>query len=163
MEKFTFFWNGPFSQWHPCKFKVHEHEFNCAEQFMMASKASFFGDQESYEKIMASKNPKEQKQLGRKVKDFIAAEWDEVAKSVVRKGNYAKFMQNPDLLEKLLETKGTTLVEASPYDKIWGIGLSEADERCLDRNQWKGTNWLGEVLTFVRDRIIEEKEKGKSD
>ena len=78
-------------------------------------------------------------------------------------GNYAKFTQNPDLLKTLIDTIGTTLVEASPYDKVWGIGLAEDDPKALNRETWEGTNWLGEVLTDLRtylyyDRFVKKPE-----
>lgn len=162
-EKFTFFWDGPFSQWYLSKFTIDEIEYNCCEQFMMAEKARFFNDEETLKKIMASINPKEQKKLGREVRGFLVSEWEYVACNIVYKGNLAKFTQNKKLKELLLNTKGTILVEASPYDKIWGIGLSENDPRSLDRNQWLGKNWLGEVLTKVREQIINEDKESRFD
>ena len=130
--------------------------YNTAEQYMMASKARTFFDGDSIGKILASDNPKEQKALGRKVKDFDPDEWNRVAKKFVFIGNYAKFTQDEDLKKILLATMGTTLVEASPFDKIWGIGMKEDDPLALDRKTWNGTNWLGEVLTQVRDHIYHE-------
>ena len=156
-EQFTFFWNGPFSQWYPSPFEVDGRMFINAEQFMMYSKAMLFKDEDIAYKIMKSTNPKEQKALGRKVKNFNIETWSGPALgrrprawSIVRKGSWNKFSQNPDLLEILADTAGTTLVEASPYDKIWGIGLSEWDSARLTRENWLGTNWLGEILTNVR-------------
>jgi ribA/ribD-fused uncharacterized protein len=155
-EKFTLFWDGPFSQWTGCKLVIDDIVYNCAEQYMMAEKAKLFDDQDSLALIMESNNPREQKKIGRSVKNFHAERWAAVSREVVYNGNYAKFTQNPDLLNKLLATHGTTIVEASPYDCIWGIGLREEDERALDRSQWRGTNWLGEVLTGLREDLIEE-------
>tara|TARA_Y100000034_G_scaffold125150_2_gene174323 strand:+ start:2916 stop:3398 length:483 start_codon:yes stop_codon:yes gene_type:complete len=153
-EKFTFFWDGPFSQWlRGFSFKVDDVEYSTAEQYMMAEKARLFDDNATLKKIMATSSPKEQKALGREVKNFDAGKWNAVAKDVVKKANLAKFRQNPKLKDQLLATEGTTLVEASPYDKIWGIGLRENDARALDRQTWQGTNWLGEVLTQVREEI----------
>lgn len=159
MEKFTLFWGGPFSQWLPCTFTIDEIEYNCTEQYMMAEKARFFQDNESLEKIMKSNSPRSQKAYGRKVKNFNAESWSAYAKSVVFKANMAKFSQNKNLLNELFKTKGTTLVEASPYDKIWGIGLSEDNPDTLDRSKWRGTNWLGEVLNDVRDKLMAEAEE----
>lgn len=153
-EKFTFFWNGPFSQWHPSPFTIGDITYNCAEQYMMACKALLFEDLITYTKIMASDSPAEQKRLGREVRNFDTEKWNGVAKCVVKKGNIAKFIQNPELKKVLLETRGTTLVEASPVDKIWGVGLEENDPRIQDRSQWQGTNWLGEVLTEVREEML---------
>lgn len=153
-ERFTLFWHGPFSQWHPCKFEIHGLTYNCAEQYMMAQKARLFSDWDSERLIMEAKDPSVQKKLGRKVQGFNAREWDMVAKHMVYRGNWCKFTQNPDLKEKLFATDGTTLVEASPYDKIWGIGLTVDDPRALDRSTWRGTNWLGEVLTKLREDLM---------
>ena len=154
-EKFTFFWNGEFSQWYPCKILVDGLEYNCAEQYMMAQKANLFRDQESHEKIMQATHPREQKSLGRQVKNFNLDKWNDFAPFVVWKGSWAKYTQHPTLRKKLLDTIGTTLVEASPYDKIWGIGLIADDDRAKHRSTWLGTNWLGEILTKVRNSLYE--------
>lgn len=156
MSEFTFFWDGPFSQWYPSFFTVDGVEYCCCEQYMMAKKALFFGDNDTYKKIMETTSPREQKKLGREVKNFNEGQWNKVAKDIVEEGNYAKFSQNKSLKDILLATKGTSLVEASPYDKIWGIGLREGDPLTLSRETWRGTNWLGEVLDKVRDRLINE-------
>lgn len=153
-EEFTFFWHGPFSQWYPSNFKVEEIQYSHAEKYMMASKARFFGDHQTLRKIMSSNSPREQKSLGRQVANFDEGRWNMVARAAVYKGNHAKFTQNPDLKEKLLATKGTTLVESSPYDQIWGVGLAESDSRILDRKTWRGKNWLGEVLTNLREDLL---------
>lgn len=155
-EKFTFFWFGPFSQWHICSFIVDGIVYNSSEQFMMAMKAMYFLDDEVLAEIMATDSPKKQKGLGRKVNNFDADKWNLVCKDFVYKGNKAKFEQNHELKLLLLATEGTTLVEASPYDKIWGIGLSEHDPKSRDRSTWKGKNWLGEVLTKLREDMIAE-------
>ena len=153
-EKFTFFWKHRFGQWSRCKFEVDGHTYNCCEQYMMAEKARLFNDEESLKKIMASTNPKEQKALGRKVKNFDYEKWNEEKTKIVYKGNYHRFNQNEEDLKLLFETDGTTLVEASPYDKIWGIGMKENDPRALDRDQWIGQNLLGETLTKVRRDLM---------
>ena len=156
MEKFTFFWKGHFSQWFPSKFVIDGISYLCAEQYMMARKATFFGDSKTLNKIMITTSPKEQKALGRTVKPFDINKWNAIVKEIVFKGNLAKFRQNPKLKDKLLDTIGTTLVEASPLDKIWGIGLSAKDEKALNRDTWQGTNWLGEILTNVREELLSE-------
>ena len=155
MEKFTFFWKdrSPFSNWYPSTFQVDNITYYRMEQFMMAEKARLFGDQETLAKIMATTNPREHKELGRQVKGFDKAKWDAVARDVVYKGCLAKFSQNPALKKALLATEGTSMVEASPVDRIWGIGLAEDDPRALDRSTWLGLNWLGEVLDRVREEL----------
>jgi len=153
-EKFTLFWHGTFSQWFPSKFKINGIIYNCAEQYMMAQKAIMFGDDEMLKTIMGTDNPKTQKVCGRNVKGFHENKWNQYTQAIVFDGNMAKFIQNPDILDELIATEGTTLVEASPYDKIWGIGLGEHDPDAVDRTKWKGTNWLGEILTKSRDIIM---------
>ncbi|MCU6792373.1 NADAR family protein [Paenibacillus sp. WQ 127069] len=158
MEKFTFFYRteSPFSQWHPAEFVVSRVPFNCSEQFMMYQKAKLFKDEEMAEKILLAKSPAEQKQLGRMIRKFHKEEWEMHCKQFVYDGNYAKFTQNQHLLERLLETKGTTLVEASPTDRIWGVGLLESSSQIRNRKTWRGTNWLGEVLTNLREDLISQ-------
>lgn len=157
-EEFVLFWDGPFSQWCKSTFMtesiyVGTEKYTCAEQYMMSEKALFFKDFETRKEIMSTDNPRIQKELGRKVKGFNAEEWSKVAKQIVFRGNLAKFTQNPELKRALMETGTKTIVEASPYDTIWGIGLGEEDPRALDRATWKGLNWLGEVVTDVREFI----------
>lgn len=154
-EQFTFFWKteSPFSQWHPSEFTINEIKYCCAEQYMMACKAKLFNDLDALNKIMATDDPRKQKKLGRQVNNFNAEMWEQNCKSVVYDGNKAKFTQNPKLLEALLATGDTTLVEASPYDKTWGIGLSENDPLAHSRDTWQGTNWLGEILTKLRNDL----------
>lgn len=155
MEKFTFFWSGPFSNWYKCAFKVNSTTYNCTEQYMMYQKAILFNDMDIAQKILSSADPKEQKAFGREVKNFNPEKWNEACRDIVFEGNLAKYDQNKRLKDILLATAGTTLVEASPYDKIWGIGLTADDSRALSRETWRGKNWLGEVLTEVREYLIE--------
>jgi hypothetical protein len=153
-ERFTFFWSGTFSQWHPSPFQIGGVWYNCAEQYMMAEKARLFGDAQAEARIMATSDPSDQKRYGRGVVGFNIDKWANVAKDIVYKASYAKYIQNPEMKRELLATAGTTLVEASPEDHIWGIGLRKTDPRALDRKQWKGTNWLGETLTKVREDLL---------
>jgi ribA/ribD-fused uncharacterized protein len=153
---FTFFFTeaSPFSQWYRCSFTVDGRPFGCAEQFMMHGKALLFGDAATAAKILAADHPREHKALGRKVKPFDDAIWRREREAIVLAGNRAKFTQNPALRELLLATAGTTLVEASPYDRVWGIGLAESDPRAKDPAQWRGQNLLGKVLTRLRDELL---------
>ena len=152
-DDFVLFWRGPFSQWYEGQFILEGVTYNCAEQFMMAQKALFFDDSESYEKIMATKSPHEQKAIGRKVKNFDVEKWKPVCEDIVYSGSYAKYDQNSDLKKILLDTGDRVLVEASPYDKVWGIGLSQSDPKALDPAQWEGMNLLGIALMRVRDDL----------
>ena len=156
IPNYTFFWTGPFSQWYPSKFSIDGVKYGSAEQYMMAQKAIMFDDQDAFKKILLSHSPRQQKHLGRSVKGFKKVDWEKVARGFVYMANYAKFTQNPELRELLLKTRGTELVEASPYDKIWGIGLPEGHKDIYDKRKWQGKNWLGQVLTQVRLKIEEE-------
>lgn len=155
--KYTFFYKtrNPFSNWHPCKFVDSEGtQYNCSEQYMMAEKARLFKDEKTREKILAADHPRDQKKLGREVKGFISAVWEANCKDIVYKGCYLKFTQNPKLLNFMMETKGTLLVEAAVDDTVWGIGMGEEDPRIHDPRNWKGTNLLGIVLTQLRDDLL---------
>jgi hypothetical protein len=150
---YVLFWGGWPSQWHPSNFEIEKVRYNCAEQYMMAEKARLFGDQSSLKKIMASRSPKDQKQFGRNVAGFVEQKWTSVCRDVVYRGNLAKFFQNEDLRQILLSTGTTTIVEASPHDKIWGIGLDRHDPDAMRPSKWKGKNWLGEAIMRVRAEL----------
>lgn len=145
-----------FSQWYPSDFVIANTLFRNAEQFMMYCKAACFGDMQSANAILATIDPVIIKKIGRAVKPFTADEWSEVAPYFVELGNIEKFRQNPRLQEFLISTGDKILVEASPYDKIWGIGLKEEDPRALHEYQWKGKNQLGQILMSVRNRFKTE-------
>ena len=152
---YTFFFTeaSPFSQWYRCAFTIGGRAFGCAEQYMMFAKAELFGDAETGRAILAADHPKQHKALGRKVTPFDAAVWQRECERIVMTGNRAKFTQNAELRAVLLATAGTTLVEASPFDTIWGIGLAASDPRALDPAQWRGQNLLGKILTALRDEL----------
>jgi ribA/ribD-fused uncharacterized protein len=152
-EKFVLFWGGWPSQWHPARFVVDGVEYNCCEQFMMAEKAAVFGDPDARARILASRDPGDQKMLGRTVRNFDKAAWDGVCRGIVYAGNLARFGQDEEMRRTLLATGDRTIVEASPTDRIWGIGLSQNNPRAQDPSQWRGTNWLGIALTQVRDTL----------
>ena len=110
------------------------------------------------DQIMATNNPREQKALGRQVKNFDDAIWKTKCKDIVRRGNRAKFSQNQSLCAELLSTAGTTLAEASPRDRVWGIGLGASNWKARHREHWRGSNWLGEILTEVREELAQDKQ-----
>ena len=155
MNAFTFFFTekSPFSQWYRCAFTVEGIAFNCAEQFMMHGKATLFGDDEVARQILAADHPKQHKALGRKVAPFVDATWIAKRIEIVKAGSRAKFTQNAELCALLLATKGTELVEASPFDRIWGIGLAATSPFALDPTKWRGQNLLGKILTELRDEL----------
>jgi ribA/ribD-fused uncharacterized protein len=147
------FWNGPFSNWHPSDFVWNGLQFNCGEQYMMYRKADMFNDDVSAIKIMESKDPREQKALGRLVRGFDAKEWLSLCVPIMVDGLYCKFEQNPGLRHLLLETGNKIIAEASPVDRIWGIGLAVDDPLALDTTTWKGENLLGITLMKVREKL----------
>ena len=157
-EQFVLFYGGPFSQWHcvsnGLNFVLNGIKYNCVEQYMMSEKALLFGDQALYIKIMDAYIPREQKEYGRRVKGFDQEVWDKAKLNIVYFGNMAKYSQNKGLRNLLFATEGKTLAEASPYDKIWGVGLSQKNPGINNRKNWKGQNLLGETLTLVRDTLV---------
>lgn len=152
-EEFAFFWGGTMSQWARSKFVIDGVEFNTCEQYMMYKKALMFHDYDIAKQIMESEHPREQKALGRKVDNFNKEHWEKYCRDIVYDGNMAKFSQNPDMLDELMFTVGKTIVEASPKDAIWGIGLAADDPLAQGRETWKGTNWLGEAIERVREEL----------
>ena len=152
---YEFFWksNSPFSQWHPCEFTDDDIKFTSTEQYMMYQKAKLFKDKEISDKILNTTNPRSIKMYGRKVKKFNDKIWISHRERIVYNGNLLKFRQNKNLKKKLLETKDKILVEASPYDEIWGIGMSTNNKNHLDETKWRGLNLLGKCLMLVRNTI----------
>ena len=157
-EDFVFFWKksepfGFMSQWYAAPFEVNKIRYESCEAFMMHQKAVLMGDHTIARVILQTKSQAEIKALGRKVRNFDAKLWDEKKYEVVLEGNVAKFMAHKDLADKLLATGDKILVEASPTDQIYGIGLNASDPRALDQTQWRGENLLGKVLMAVRVRL----------
>lgn len=158
-----YFWStlgeyGAFSQWYKCDFVDFDGvKYNCAEQYMMYQKAKLFCDEEIAQEILNETNPKNIKALGRKIKNFDQKVWDEHKFEIVVRGNYHKFTQNDNLAYLLLKTWGEDIAEASPFDKIWGIGIDE--NAALSGLPWRGENLLGEALMKVR-KIIKMKGYG---
>ncbi len=155
IRKYYFFYKTkhPFSQWYRCKFIISGIEYNCAEQYMMHQKALLFKDLISSKLIIKSKHPREQKELGRKIKNFNEATWEKHCKSIVYHGNKEKFLQNPYLLRVLKNTKKRIIVEASPNDKIWGIGIGIKDPQICNKKSWQGSNYLGYILSDLREEL----------
>jgi len=154
-DRFVFFWNppSPFSQWTRSHFEVGGVHYTHAEQFMMAEKARVFGDEQLLALILAATEPGEQKRLGRSVRGFDPDTWSEHRIDIVTRGNRAKFRSTTKLRDALLDTGDRTLVEASPYDIIWGIGLRADHPDATVPSRWRGQNLLGQVLMAVRDEI----------
>lgn len=166
--KYLFFWghqksksgeltSSCFSQWWTSPFIVEKVKFNTAEHWMMAQKALLFVDKEIYDKIIIAKSPAEAKALGRQVRNFDETTWNHKRFEIVVRGSLEKFTQHKDLKEFLLNTKERVLVEASPIDRIWGIGLKADSDKAENPKRWNGLNLLGFALMEVRDIIKNEK------
>lgn len=160
--KFLFFWGHTapsnaqvgkecLSQWFYSPFAVNNISYKTAEHWMMAQKALLFEDNKTFEKIIHCEKPGEAKELGRQVLGFDEQIWNENRFDIVKLGNIHKFNQHIPLGEFLLNTNERILVEASPVDTIWGIGLSRDDADSENIYAWRGLNLLGFVLMEVRD------------
>ena len=142
------------SQWWPVLFEIDGVTYNCAEQYMMACKARLFpGNEDLLELILKEKDPKNHKKYGRMVRNYDDRVWSEKRAWYVYQGNLAKFSQNNNLKEFLLNTGDDILVEASPYDTIWGIGMKAGEKGIENPKNWKGKNLLGFELKSVRDTL----------
>lgn len=168
--KFLFFWGHQpskdgtitktcFSQWWLSSFEVEGVFYKTAEHWMMAQKAKLFRDEAMLAKILVSNSPAEAKKLGRLVQNYEDSIWVKARYSIVKEGNYHKFSQNAELAKFLLQTNTRVLVEASPVDSIWGIGLHENDKHIDNPKNWNGLNLLGFALMEVRDQLRTEYEK----
>lgn len=144
---------GCLSQWWPAAFTVDGASYPSAEHYMMAAKARLSGDAETAEQILAAPHPGAAKALGRRVRGFDEQRWAEQRFDVVVAGNMAKFGQHQDLRDFLVGTGGRVLVEASPLDRIWGIGLAADDDRAVSPECWLGLNLLGFALMEVRHQL----------
>lgn len=144
------------SQWYPLGFTIDETYYATAEHWMMACKARLFNDDEVLAEILEAPTPDKAKKLGRRVRNFDESTWKANARRFVTEGNYAKFSQHRQLRDFLLGTGNAILVEASPYDRIWGIGMSATHANSMTPSQWRGTNLLGFALMDVRERIRQE-------
>ena len=162
-DKFVFFWGNKscFSNWHKTPFTHDGVNYNCSEQYMMYKKAMLFMDFEIAAEILKEKDPRKQKAWGREVRGYDDATWMAKCQSIMVDGLTSKFQQNPDCLKELLETGDRIIVEASPMDKVWGIGLAENDPRAHDQSQWLGQNLLGIVLMKTRDVFVARAEPMK--
>ncbi|GAA0531235.1 NADAR domain-containing protein [Paractinoplanes ferrugineus] len=165
-RKYLYFWGhqpqrdgsvgaGCLSQWWPVEFTVDGVTFRSAEHYMMWRKAMLFGDRRMAERIVAAGHPRDAKMLGRGVAGFDEKTWVEHRFAIVVEAGRAKFGQNDDLRAWLSKTGDRVLVEASPTDRVWGIGLTATDPRAADPARWRGLNLLGFALTRARSDLAE--------
>jgi ribA/ribD-fused uncharacterized protein len=162
--KYLFFWghqpqrdgsigSGCLSQWWPAPFVVDGIRYATAEHYMMIGKARLFGDEAIAEQMLIAPHPGAAKALGRRVRGFDQVAWHAYRFDLVVAGNVAKFSQHPDLGQYLSRTGSRVLVEASPVDRVWGIGLAATDPRAHDPAQWRGSNLLGFALMHARAQL----------
>ncbi|MET8287315.1 NADAR family protein [Streptomyces sp. NPDC005132] len=144
---------GCLSQWWPSPFVVDGVSYATAEHWMMAGKARLFGDTATERRALEAPNPALAKKAGRLVRDFDDSVWERERFAVVVEGSVHKFAAHPDLRAFLLGTGERVLVEASPMDRVWGIGLAADDERASDPERWRGPNLLGFALMAARERL----------
>lgn len=144
------------SQWWGAPFEVNGTLYITAEHYMMAEKARLFGDETALARILAAPSPSAAKRLGREVVGFDSARWDAERFGIVVAGNRAKFGRHPELAAFLCSTAPWILVEASPQDRIWGIGLAEDDPAVQNPRFWRGSNLLGFALMQVRRELLGE-------
>lgn len=161
---YLFFWghtaNDPaqvgkecLSQWYPVGFEIDGMHYESAEHYMMAEKARLFHDETALQKIMTASDPAQAKQFGREVNVYQDDVWKQHRFEIVVRGNTAKFSQNEKLKDYLQATGDKVLVEASPSDRIWGIGLEASHPDAQNPAKWRGLNLLGFALMEVREGV----------
>jgi ribA/ribD-fused uncharacterized protein len=141
------------SQWWPASFEVDGDHYATAEHFMMAEKARLFADGETRSRILNAPSPDAAKRLGREVRGFNEDTWAASRFDIVVRASVAKFQQNVSLARFLRGTNGRVLVEASPVDSIWGIGLAADVPDATNPEKWRGLNLLGFALMRARDLL----------
>ncbi|GED15008.1 NADAR family protein [Aneurinibacillus migulanus] len=162
--KYLFFWGHTpkseeivdkacFSQWYPAPFEEDRVVYATAEHYMMAKKAELFGDEAIRTQILKHAHPNKAKMLGRSIQAFDDAIWNSSKYDIVKQGNLLKFTQHSELKSFLLNTGNRVLVEASPYDKVWGIGMAQDHPHAEHPEFWKGENLLGFALMAVREHL----------
>ncbi|MFC9925094.1 NADAR family protein [Streptomyces sp. NPDC127190] len=141
------------SQWWPSPFAVDGEHYATAEHWMMAGKARLFGDADALRRVLAAGHPAEAKKAGRLVRGFDEEVWERERFRIVVEGSVHKFSADEELRRFLLGTGDRVLVEASPVDRVWGIGLTADDEAAMDPERWRGPNLLGFALMEARERL----------
>lgn len=181
-DKFVIFWGGIFSNWAMTPFdgrsaypefrrmlddlgiagqpegieitnRLRGKRYESGEQWMMSCKAWLMGDLETLKAIHDIRNPKEAKALGRRIKPFDAKLWEKAGEAAVIAGSIAKFTSSERMRQEILDTGDLMLVEGSPFDSLWGIGIDWREKAAEDPAQWKGRNLLGKCLVAAREVI----------
>lgn len=149
------FWGqaSPFSNWRAGKITLDGFDYSCGEQRMMHCKAALFGDLAASERVLASPSPWSQKQIGRSIRGYDEAVWEDDRMPMMIEIVFQKAIQDDSTRAHLMATGTAVIVEASPHDPVWGIGLSENDPASLDPSLWKGRNLLGRAWMAAREHI----------
>ena len=151
-----YFWGSFLSNWIPSNLHI-EYDgkiFTNSEQLYMYFKAIHFKDFEMAKDIVEfGSNPREAKDMGRKVMHYNDEEWSHVRETAMYLAVFHKFESDEELKAKLLATGDKILVEGTPFDPIWGVMIKWDDDRILDEKNWKGQNLLGKVLMKVREEL----------
>ena len=162
--KYVFFWGHQdkkgkttkscFSQWYDSPFVEGEVKYLTAAHYMMHAKANLFNDLNAAAKVLSAKTPGEAKAIGREIQGFDEEQWVRSRFDIVVKANLAKFTSTPELKEFLMNTSNKVLVEASPVDRIWGIGIANDNPSIENPKEWNGLNLLGYALMEVREQLM---------
>jgi len=159
-KKFTYFWlsDSTFNQYFKCEFVIDGRLYNCTEQWMMQQKSIVFGQLELAEKMMKMEHPKAMKRAAQKkgIPNFNQSIWERHSYGILHEGNMQNLAQSLEIYLALKGTVGTMLVEASPYDRIWGCVCRGREDKpaAQQRETWRGLNWLEEILREVRDELM---------
>ncbi len=151
--KYQGFLSGVFSNWYPVAFTIDGYEYRSTEQFYMAKKAEFFGDEVTLGRILETHSPRRAKELGKQVRLFDEQAWVTVSEKFMLEGNRAKYNQNPSAARVLMETNQDVLVECNSSDLIWGAGIDKMDSRLNSPFEWPGINKLGFLLMGIRNQL----------
>lgn len=183
-DEYLFFWKGKLSNWSQSLFEINYESpdtelininpltdqwkqyfapiivFCCGEQAMMFEKARLFNDKDIALKILATNKPDQHKSLGRSVKNYDEKLWDSKRLEIVSDILYHRFTSpnNKDIRKLLLNSGDKILVEASPYDSVWGIKMDVTNPNILNQDKWHGMNLLGKALMNVRTKIWDDLE-----
>ena len=144
---------GCCSNWHPTGFDYRGIRFPTGEHWMMWQKARLMGDREKASQILAAPTPRRAKELGGKVAPYDGALWDAVREQMVYYGVREKFLANDLNRNLLLSTGSALLAEASPHDRVWGVGMAADDPRFSNPAKWDGENQLGRACMRARADI----------
>ena len=148
-----YFWGGsnPLSNFHKCDFQENDVSFTSVEQYFVYKKAHHFSDEVAKQKVLTLQDPVQIKRT--MIKGYDKAQWAPMSERVMEQGLSLKFHQDEGMKKALLATEHRELIEASPYDSMWGIGIGLHSESLTDKTKW-GSNRLGKLLMEIRERLV---------